>query len=67
MKQNNNCKMLQVVQMLQKKKQNVENQNNLKNSVKSMVVKQDIMNKLTMMKQEYVLNVDDDHLTFNNF
>lgn len=53
--------------MLQKKNQNVENPNNLKSNVKNMAVKQDIMNKLTMMKLEYVLSVDDDHLIFNSF
>ena len=53
--------------MLQKKNWNAESQNNLKNNARNMVVKQNIMNKLTMMKLEYVLSADDDHLIFNNF
>lgn len=53
--------------MLQKKNLIDENKNNLIKNVNNMVVKQDIMNKLTMMKLECVLSVEDDHLLDNNF
>lgn len=67
MKLHNKYKMLKIVSMLQKKNLIDENKNNLIKNVNNMVVKQDIMNKLTMMKLECVLSVEDDHLLDNNF